>query len=171
MKLQAFDILHCKRKTMLSKAIGWATDSEITHTAVVIEIYGDLFVIDAQINGVVPKKLDYWLERYKYQFYVSRPKFKIDSEQFGGFATKDLGIKYDWPSLIFRQPILIATGIWIGKNTKDDDKLYCSDYVAGIFYNYLPYLLAKYWMLSPIALKRKLDESERFKTIETWQGQ
>lgn len=161
MKLQQFDVLHCKRKSLLSKAIGFFTKSKVTHTSLVVEIWGDLYIIDAQRNGVNLKPLYEWQNKYKYEYIVSRPKFEIPQREFNDRAMDCIGFpNYDFKGLLLIQPIYILTGKWLGRHTYNDKRFYCSDYVAYCFKPYVNGLLNDFYKLSPKELKERLENSE-----------
>lgn len=163
MKLMQFDVLHCKRKSLLSRLISFFTKSKVTHTALVIEIWGDLYIIDAQRNGVNLKPLSEWINHYKYEYTVSRPRFKIPQQEFNDRAMNFIGFpNYDFKGLLLIQPIYILTGKWLGKHTYNDKRFYCSDYVGYCFEPYVKGLLSDYFKLSPKGLKERLDKSKLF---------
>ncbi len=66
--LKTGDVLHCRGKSLLSKIIRWATNSEINHTALFIWVWGEPYIIDAQDNGVNLKPFNEWVEKYNYNF-------------------------------------------------------------------------------------------------------
>lgn len=166
MKLQEFDILSCEGQSLIAKGIRLFTGSRTTHTAFVIEIWGSLYIIDAQRNGVNLKPLEEWNKKYNYKYIIHRPKFEIEKQKFTDKAMACIGFSnYDFYSLFIRQPIYILFGKWLGKKSRNDKRFYCSDYVGYCYEDYLPLLLSDYWQLSPVQLKERLDESGMFKTI------
>lgn len=134
-ELRTGDVLHCKGHRLLSKAISFFTKSPITHSAVVIECWGQIYVVDAQKNGVNPKPLKAWLEEYKYDIYVSRPKIgPKDPKTFSIKAFSKVGlIGYDFESLLWKFPISILTGKWGKDKDPNEDKMVCSEYVAWLW--------------------------------------
>jgi len=130
-KLKTGDLIFCNRDTLLSRIIRWFTKSEFSHVAVVIEVWGQLYIIDAQKDGVQLRRMDAWLKKYKYKdLRVGRRLGQLNEHAFAMRAMTKCGVtRYDIWSLIFRQPIHILTGKWIGK-TKDDDLMYCSDFAG-----------------------------------------
>lgn len=130
-QLQTGDILHCSRNTLLSKIIKWFTKSNYSHTAVVIECWGELFVVDAQSDGVNPRKLDLWLKKYKYDVVVAQKASRIMCKKsYALKAFSKVGVTgYSYASLIFIHPWKIITGKPI-KTDPEQGKMICSEYVA-----------------------------------------
>lgn len=134
-ELKTGDILHCKGKSWLSKAIRWWTKADFAnHTAVVVECWGQIYVVDAQKNGINPKPLEAWLREYEYDIIVARPIIgPKDERTFSIRAFLKVGLTgYDYVSLIFRHPWAILTGKW-AKTDKTADKMVCSEYVAWLY--------------------------------------
>ncbi len=144
-KLKTGDILHCTGSSLLSKLIRKFTKSRYSHTAIVIECWGQPYVVGAQKNGVNVRHYEEWLKEYKYDFIVSRPIFSFKPHQLSIKSFSKVGVtRYDFASLLWYQPKYIITGKWKGKNKPDADKrMYCSEYVAWI------YDLPSWWKLSP----------------------
>lgn len=139
-KLKTGDILHCHGKGWLSNVISWFTKSYITHSAVVVEVWGQVYVIDAQSNGVNPKPLEAWLKKYKYDIIVARPKVgPKDPRTFSIKAFMKVGLTgYDYKSLIIKQPWSIINKRW-QINKDDHSKMICSEYVAWLYQIEKPY--------------------------------
>jgi len=129
------DVLHCRGKSLLSKTIRWATRSEINHTAIFIWIWGEAYIIDAQDNGVNVKPLKNWIDEYDYGFVVQRSKTPLDEKRIAVKAMSKVGLTaYDFEGLIVKQPIELLTGKWRKKRKKgEDDKMYCSEFVAWVY--------------------------------------
>lgn len=160
--LRAGDILHCTGTRIISKAIRLFTKSKYSHTAVVVETWGALYVVDAQRNGVNPRPLKEWLEEYSYKIEVSRP-----SEFF--FPIKELSIKafskvgfteYDLASLFFYQPVYLFTGKWKGRDHADaEGRMYCSEFVAWLFE------MPNYWIMTPKDVYQYCVDNGKFKFV------
>ena len=143
--LKTGDILHCRGRKWLAKAIMKFTRGRWSHTAVVVECWGQIYIVDAQLNGVNARPYEEWVKEFNYEYKVSRPKFQIEPKDFSIRAFTKVGsTKYDVISLIWHQPLYIITGKWNGK-TRDNatGRMYCSEYV-GWLYN-----MPKWWELSP----------------------
>lgn len=156
MILKTGDILHCTGDRFLSRIIRKLTGSRFSHTAVVVECWGNIYIADAQNNGVNPKDFDSWMQKYKYKFTVSRPQFEFDAKELSKKAFSVSGVtKYDKWSLLFYQPLYLLTGKWRGKkNEAADDKLYCSEFVAWL------YEFPNWWAMSPEDVYKHCDSDE-----------
>jgi hypothetical protein len=130
-ELETGDILHCSRKGIVATLIRKFTKSPISHTAVVVEVWGNTYIIDAQSNGVNLKPFEEWLRKYKYQFIVARPVKPVDEYMFSMKAFLKIGVTgYDFASLLWRHPLAIITGNWRKKYDPTDKSMVCSQYVA-----------------------------------------
>lgn len=126
MKLKHGDVLICKGKRPLSKAIGKASKSEATHTAVVLELKGSLFAFDAQASGCYTILFDQWEKRWDYDYLVFRPNI-VNPDTFTKRAFAYFGRAYDKKHLLF--------GFWrkllFKKDVKDkyrlNGKFICSE--------------------------------------------
>lgn len=163
MQLKTGDILHCTGARLLARLVMFFTRSKISHTAIVICVWDQLYVIDAQKNGVNPKPLQDWLDYYKYKIKVSR--------NFSLFNEKNLSIRcfskvgltsYDFVSLLFYQPWYLLTERWIGKTKENSTKrMYCSEYVGWCLE------IENYWELSPEDIYKLMNNEElNYKTFD-----
>lgn len=133
MQLKTGDILHCTGHSLLSKIIRWFTKSKINHTGIVVEVWDQVYVIDAQKNGVNPKPLEAWLKEYNYDVIISRPG-DINVREFCIKAFSKVGLTgYDFENLIIKHPLSIVRGKWVKDKDPNDDKMICSEYVAWVF--------------------------------------
>lgn len=140
-ELKTGDILHCKGNSWLSRAIRWWTKSDFSnHTAVLVEVWGQIYVVDAQNNGVNPKPLEAWLREYEYEIIVARPiTGPRDVKSFSIRAFLKVGLTgYDFISLIWRHPWALITGKWKGSDP-NKDRMVCSEYVAWLYQIEKPY--------------------------------
>ena len=134
-ELKTGDILHCKRETVLSKLIRWFTRSDFAnHTALVIECWGQLYVVDAQKDGVNPRPIKQWCKDFRYEVIVARPKVgPKDPKAFSIRAFTKVGnTGYDFKSLILKYPWWTITGKW-KKELDPEEKMFCSEYVAWVW--------------------------------------
>ena len=129
------DVLHCRGRKTISKLIRWATKSQFNHTAIFVEIWGQPYIIDAQENGVNVKSFEEWTNEYKYSYIVTRAPFTIDEKAFSLKALSKVGTTaYDFEGLLIKQPIELLTGKWKKKKARhEEDKMYCSEYVAWCY--------------------------------------
>ena len=130
------DVLHCSGKRLISKLIRWATKSKFNHTALYIEIWGQPYIIDAQDNGVNIKPFDQWEKEYGYKYIVTRPPYDQDEKRVAVKAMSKVGLTaYDFEGLLIKQPIELLTGRWRKKkNDREQEKMYCSEFVAWVYY-------------------------------------
>ena len=133
--LKTGDVLHCAGKRLISKLIRWATKSKFNHTALFIEIWGQPYIIDAQENGVNVKTFEQWVKEYDYKYIVTRPPFEIDTKELSLKAMSKVGTTaYDFEGLLIKQPVELITGKWKKKKgTREQNKMYCSEYVAWVY--------------------------------------
>jgi len=125
-------ILHCRRNTILSRLIRWFTRSTFAnHSAIVIECWGQLYVVDAQKDGVNPRPLEAWRKEFGYEVIVASPIVgpkDLNAMSIRAF-TKVGNTGYDFKSLIFKYPWWTLTGKW--KEELDPEaKMFCSEFVA-----------------------------------------
>ena len=135
-KLQKGDILSCTGTGFLSKGIQLFSRSRINHTAMVVEIWGKLFIIDSQKDGTNPRPLQEWINKYNYEYVVHRPKHRaFDLKEISARAMSKVGhTPYDFKSLLWYQPRYMISGKWRGKTGGDAEKrMYCSEFVAWVY--------------------------------------
>lgn len=157
--LKSGDVLHCTSNGWLGKIIKKFTKSKINHTALVIEVWGEIFIVDSQKDGTNLRSLDNWNKMFNYEYKISRPyNFSVDLRN--RVVSKIGATPYDFISLILWQPIYILTGKWHGHTRKDaEDKMYCSEFVSWV------YSLNNWWENSPQMVYEELLNDDRFKLI------
>lgn len=149
-------ILHCYSDGFLARAIRRFTRSRVNHTALVIEVWGETFIIDAQRDGVNLRPLKEWQKKYNYNYIISEPKtFTKEQKQL---AISMVGhTPYDFASLLWYQPLYILFGKWYGKRKGDaKNRMFCSEFVAWV------YELENWWKLSPQEVKEKIKKHKNF---------
>jgi len=134
-ELKTGDILHCYGHGVISKLIRWFTKSWASHTAVVVEVWGQIYIVDAQKNGTNPKPIEAWLREYEYDVIVSRPTTgPKDTHAFSIRAFTKVGLTgYDFGSLFWKHPWSIITGKDL-KRDPNDERMVCSEYVAWLYH-------------------------------------
>lgn len=139
--LKTGDILHCSRNTLLAKVIKWFTKSKYSHTATVVECWGQTYIVDSQKAGFQPKPLEHWLKKYKYKVVVARPE--IGPKDPKTYAIKTFSkvsvSKYDYFALLIVHPIYALTGKWIAKGDPDRARDICAEIVARLWNIKEPY--------------------------------
>lgn len=158
--LQSGDVLHCTSERLLSRIIRKLTKGRVNHSALAIEVWGELFIIDAQKDGTNLRPISEWNKKYKYSYKIFRPT-DFSTEIRSKAISKIGSTPYDFLSLIVWQPIYILTGKWHGRSKENaDDRMYCSEYIAWLF-NY-----ENWWQLSPQAVYDIMENDPRFSRIE-----
>ena len=162
-QLRTGDILHCRGSRLLSRLIMKFTKSRFSHTAIVVECWGQLYIVDAQRNGVNPRPIEEWIKEFGYSYTISRPLIiGFDKKEFSLKAFSKVGsTKYDLASLLWYHPRYILTGKWKGKpEQKAQGRMYCSEYVAWVFN------MPNWWKLSPEAVFEYCElNTDEFKTL------
>ncbi|KAF5066668.1 Permuted papain-like amidase enzyme, YaeF/YiiX, C92 family [anaerobic digester metagenome] len=158
--LQSGDVLHCTSERLLSRIIRKLTKGRVNHSALAIEVWGELFIIDAQKDGTNLRPISEWNKKYKYSYKIFRPT-DFSTEIRSKAISKIGSTPYDFLSLIVWQPIYILTGKWHGRGKKNAGKrMYCSEYIAWLFdFDY-------WWQLSPQAVYNLMEEDARFAIVE-----
>ena len=163
-ELRAGDFLSCIGKGKLSKGIQAFTKSIVSHSAYVIEIWGELYVIDSQRDGTNPRKLEDWLNKYGYSIIVHRRNRMTKDElkeQHKRAMSKSGLTPYDFKSLLWYQPRYLITGKWKGKkNENADSRFYCSEFTGWLA------LMPNYWKLSPKAVHDNFVKDTEYNTFE-----
>jgi hypothetical protein len=162
MKLETGDILHCKGKSWISKAIMAVTKAKFSHTAIFIEVWGQPYVVDAQPNGVNLRPFKDWHDKYGYEISVSRRIGGVEEDRFCVKACSKVGLtNYDFKSFLIVYPLYILTGKWLAKETPNDKAMYCSDF-AGWCHN-----VPNHWKMSPKEIYNYFNKSENYYTFNT----
>lgn len=132
-KLKHGDILHCRGKRLISRLIMKFTKSSYSHTALVMFVDNHVMIVDAQKDGVNMRPFDAWHAQYDYAIEVSSPVGTV-KYGFENRALSKIGVtSYDFESLFLRYPWMLLTGKWKNRGTKEDDRMYCSEFVAWCF--------------------------------------
>jgi hypothetical protein len=125
------DVLHCKRNSFLSKAIRFFTVSDKTsHTAIVLKIHGNVFIVDSQADGTRIREFDQWNEKYNYDVIITR-KGKISEEELIERVKVYLNSPYGFFDLL-RHVIFYRLGVWLGSK-REGKRLTCSEFVMSVF--------------------------------------
>ncbi len=131
----------------LCGAIRKVTGSAWSHCAVVVELWGRLYVAEALATGIVVRPLADWPRDVA--VCVMRPVGQVDVPDFCTRAMSKVGhTGYDYSSLLWYQLVYQLTGHWIGRTSasrKAADRLYCSEYVGWLYQTEFP----RWWCASP----------------------
>ena len=66
-QIKSGDVAHCRSNGILGRAIRIFTRSHVNHTAMFIEIWGKIFVIESQKNGTNLKPFQEWVKKIQLQ--------------------------------------------------------------------------------------------------------
>lgn len=129
------DILHCKGSRWLARLIMFFTRSQFSHSALAIRVNGELFIIDAQKDGVNLRPFDLWHQKFGYKMEVHRQVTTVGHIRIvEKRALSKIGItSYDFESLVIAQPFKILTGLWVNDAKDQSKKMTCSEFVAWCF--------------------------------------
>ena len=146
---KSWDVLHCRRDSVIGKAIDDVTNSSdnstgesITHTAIFLSIFSVSFVIDSQSDGTRLRSYSKWIERYGYEYTTTRAvsnsinnkelmeKVSIYINSRYGFFDLIRHLIKNWTKKISKS----GTGLWIGRR-RSDKNLTCSEFVMRVFGN------------------------------------
>jgi len=140
--------------------VGWGiqkvTRSFYNHTAIVLLIWGSVYVAEAKAKGITITPFGQW--KQDKVFEVKRPSFDIDEKKIAVRIMSKQGFTgYDFGTLFFYQLIFQVTGHWLGTSNKEkaQKRLVCSEYIAWI------YDLPEFWKATP----KSISESNNFTTI------
>lgn len=146
-KVQAGDILNMYTPFSVKKPFSWLSfairkisQSTWSHSAVVIDIWGRMFICEALATGIVVRPIEEWGEGAV--VCVSRPKAPVDKKEFSARAMAQVGHKgYDYSSLLWFQLLYQITGRWYGHTTaskKTTERFYCSEFACWLYQSYFP---------------------------------
>lgn len=161
MKSLEFDIILVNHpKSLIHKAIRYFDGSKYDHSAIILNLSGNLWVCEAKLNGFRPT---YLLDDYidvcnqgKYKATLCRV-VPIDKETCSLKSVERLGARYDIKSTVLFQLIRALVrkwfkiDLWIG--SKNAKRVNCSEiigYILGFIY---------WYKMTP----RELKENERVK--------
>jgi hypothetical protein len=125
--LKVGDVLVCRGKSWVSKAIMKVTKGSYSHTALYAQTWNQSGVIEAQKNGVNFKLWDIWRKKWDYEFVVYRRSNSFDEKELMLKAFSKCGeTKYDFFTFFRR-----AFGNRKKRNDeKENEKMICSEFTA-----------------------------------------
>ena len=135
MELQHGDILICRRNSFLSKMIRKFTKSEWSHTAMVLEVWDRIYIIEMQSKGVELVSFENWIKKWNYTFTRFYSKNSFDKKELALKAMSIVGdkTKYDYFTFIFRIPYKLVTKKYKYKGEEIETKrLICSQLTGWI---------------------------------------
>lgn len=133
MKLKPGDVLICKGKSWISKAIMKVTGGVYSHTALFASAWGSRGVIEAQKNGVNFKLWKSWRDKWDYDYIVFRYNKEFDHSKLMQKAFSKSGeTRYDFFTFFLRIPYRLITGKNKEKDN-EDKKMICSEYTSWVW--------------------------------------
>ena len=135
--------------SFISSAIRIFTAGKYTHSAITIMIWGELFVIDSDTFGIIPRRWDSWKKNRAY-IHVFDPNVLKTPEEEKEYCLKLMaksGIAYDFKSIYYQLNYQVD-GTYEGVTDPDKaaNNFICSEYFAW------SYNLKDWWKRSPINL-------------------
>lgn len=132
-------VIHRHKKGLVSFLIRIITGSWTSHTGVILESWGTLFVIEADKGSVIATPLNYWVKDCKYvlqNFHLTGKQL----EHLSILAMQKCGTPYDYKNTVLQQLIKRLFGVWTG-NSKGfaASKFNCSEFTA--------------WLLNQVGIK------------------
>jgi hypothetical protein len=143
----------------ISLAIRKILNTWYNHIAIIVVIWGKVYVAESTKGGVKITPINKWIKDYK--VIINRPTIILNEKEIGYRIMKYQGFTgYDYTSLIWYQLILQIFGKWKGKEkNKAAKKLYCSEYVALIYKEHFP----KWWLITPKDLYNDLPQTQIYR--------
>ena len=128
-----------------------------SHAGTVIYCWGKPFLAESNGKGVHISPLE---KRLKGNYCIRRSIVPVDEKSYSVRALSVMGANYDFSSLLFRQPLFIASGgKWFIQNPKYYDRsFYCSEFCA------YAHQLENWHLFTP----NDLYETHYFGTIKEW---
>lgn len=170
--LKTGDVLHryvpflwYKPKTYIALAIRKFTKCWASHTAMILEVWGQIMVVESDNGKVQIMSFETWVKNC--EITVSRYPFLNDlfiKSLSLNALSKQGSTFYDYESTLVDHFIYKETGVWIGK--KDllaERKMNCSEYIAWCFNKTLDFY-PNWFKILPV----ELYNDNRF--VHIWTG-
>ncbi len=161
-KIKHGDILICSRNSLLSNIIRKATNSKYSHTAIAIEIWGRMYIVDMQRKGVELNTLEEWKSKWRYEYIIYR---NINaSQEYKSIAKRAISIvgrkvKYDLFTFIFRIPWKLITKKYkFNGEDLETKRLICSQLTGWVW------KMDKWWEMTPDDQQKYLDLQKDWQT-------
>lgn len=163
--LRTGDIINCylpftirKPRRIISSLIRLVSMQQYSHTAVVVKISGETFVVDSDVGkGVRLMVWDDWVDWcFKANITINRRRV-VDYDAFCKRVLPKVGkAKYDVLGTLFYQTIYRITGKWKGytNERKAAKRFYCSEFVGWA------HEIPEWYKLSPGDIMERITDSE-----------
>jgi len=153
MKLQSYDLIFYKGKSVFSKLVKWQTDSEYSHTGLLLD---NVHIVDTSFRQPLKvRHFDYKLSEFD-AYRVSNLNY-LKIEKINNFIQRTLNDKYDYGE-IFAYIVNKYLGISVNH---DVDRFVCSSWVNECFKSAGIELVNGDEFVSP----KGLSESERLEKV------
>lgn len=155
-ELQEGSILLFSSKSFIARAIQFFQRNRYNHAGLLVKLFEEWYVAEAEARGLVLNKLADRLHGNKVLMLV--PRFATMPQEVTKTVVPMVGKhRYDFFSLLFFQMIYTITGwfnrpVWIGRRGNAAGKrLYCSEVCALVYY--LVYgIFIEWWKYNPAML-------------------
>ncbi|PZF73910.1 YiiX/YebB-like N1pC/P60 family cysteine hydrolase [Taibaiella soli] len=154
--LKTGDVLHVhspfrfgKPVRWLMVLVRWITKCYYNHTAIVVRIWGQVYVAEADVKGITITPFERWAEDLN--ICVARADVQLEEGEIASFVLQQMAIPYDYAATLFYQLVFSATGKWFGATNDKNGKMYCSEFVAYVYYHSLGWFTTWY-QTTPTAL-------------------
>ena len=138
--MKSTDIIFLKKRKLSLNPRSWLSQmialiqGDITHTAIVFERCGELFVRDMDWNGVKFIELNTYIEQNRERMTVKRSQCNCGNIlQFNRACSSEVSY-YDFFNLLFFQVVKNVFKFWIGSDT--EDRRLCSEDTARCYNKY-----------------------------------
>jgi len=134
--LKTGDILICKGKSWISRAIMRVTKGTWSHSAIVVECWGEPCIAEAQRRGVNLKDFKTWVDSWGYEYEVFRYKGDFSPKQISVKALAKCGeTKYDLKTFFLRIPFRLLFKKHRVKRSqqKQNEKFICSEFTSYVW--------------------------------------
>ena len=158
LKIETGDLLIVENTGWISKIISFVTKSRHTHAGVFCYLWGELYVIEAEMHGIqITKWSDskYASGKHKEKGLILmkyKGEITYTEKEIASFMLPMCGTRpYDYKGLI-DQLVYQISGKWIGrKKEKATKRFYCSEF-ASYVHNHFLGNIKNWWEISPAQL-------------------
>ena len=158
------DILVCRRDSFLSNIIRKATKSEWSHTSLVIEVWGVLYIVEMQSKGIELISYTDWKEKWGYEYIIYRnSKAPLMYKAIAKSTLQKVGkrTKYDYFTFIFRIPWKLKTERFRYRGEGvETRRMICSQFTGWVWN------LKNWWKMTPDDQYIYLESSTNWKQIK-----
>lgn len=114
---------------LISRLIRWVTKAQVSHTFLIVELYGKLWVVGAEFNGMTMMSVEKFQKNNMIKAVCEVPEL---TDVHVGKAMESLGVAYDFGGLL--GGIFPQIGRWFKRKWKnpwnDQKALFCSEFLV-----------------------------------------